>query len=106
MTDKRTVALLVHVFVGAALLIGCDQITVATGNSVSSSEVEEFFRKHKVDGNHAVAMKNRSLGVVAYLGTIHGYPNNFSVCEEVLAPYNKDPSLSAMPGTYFCEELR
>jgi hypothetical protein len=106
MTDKPTIALFVYAFVGVTFLTGCDQVTVATGDNVTSSEVEAFFRKHKVDGNHAVAMKKRSLGVVAYLGTIHGFPNNFSVCEEVLAPYKKDASLSTIPGSYFCEDLQ
>jgi hypothetical protein len=55
---------------------------------------------------HAVALKKRTLGGVAYLATIHGFPNNRSVCEEIIAPYNKDPSLSVIPGEYFCEELR
>lgn len=66
-----------------ALLMGCDQVTVTTGD-ISSSELEDFFRKHTVDGKHAVAMKKRSLGSVSYFATIHGYPNNLSVCEEVV----------------------
>jgi hypothetical protein len=76
------------------------------GGDLSSSDVEEFFRGHKVDGAYAVAMKKRSPAGVVYFGTIHGFPSNLSVCEEVLAPYNKDPSLSVLPGEYFCEELR
>jgi hypothetical protein len=91
---------------GTTLIMGCDQVTVATGDSVTTSEVEDFFRKHKVDGAHAVAMKKRSLGGVAYLATIHGWADNRPVCEEVIAPYNKDASLSVIPGEYFCEELR
>jgi hypothetical protein len=46
------------------------------------------------------------LGGSAYLATIHGYPNNRSVCEQIIAPYNKDAALSVIPGEYFCEELR
>lgn len=42
----------------------------------------------------------------AYLGTIHGYPNNLSVCEELIEPYNTDPTLTTIPGsTYYCETL-
>lgn len=76
------------------------------GGDLSSSDVEEFFRGHKVDGHYAVAIKKRSMGDVAYLSTVHGFPNNRSVCEELIAPYNKDAALSVIPGEFFCEELR
>ena len=76
------------------------------GGDLSSSDVETFFRGHKVDGYYAVALKKRSVAGVIYLVTIHGFPTNMSVCEDVMAPYNKDPSLSAIEGEYFCEELR
>lgn len=76
------------------------------GDSVTSGELESFFRARKVDGKHVVALKKRSAGVVAYLATIHGYPDNLSVCEELVAPYNKDSSMSVIHGVYYCEELR
>jgi hypothetical protein len=76
------------------------------GGGLSSSDVEQFFRGHKVEGYYAVAIKKRTLGGVAYLSTVHGFPDNTSVCEELIAPYNKDRSLSAISGEYFCEELR
>lgn len=38
--------------------------------------------------------------------TVHGFPTNMSVCEDLIVPYNKDPSLSVLGGEYFCEELR
>jgi hypothetical protein len=52
------------------------------------------------------AIKKRSPAGVIHLITIHGFPTNMSVCEDLIAPYNKDPSLSVMGGEYFCEELR
>lgn len=88
-----------------AISAGCGPITVTSGESVTAAELEEFFRKHRVDGNPAVALKKRS-AVVSYLATVHGYPNNLSVCEQLIAPYNEDSSLSTVPGQYFCEELR
>ena len=94
------------ILAGTILLMGCDQVTVTTGDSIPSSDVEDFFRKHKVDGYPAVALKKHTLGGSAYLATIHGYPNNRSVCEQIIAPYNKDAALSVIPGEYFCEELR
>jgi len=86
-------------------LAGCDNMTITTGSSISSEELEQFFQKHRIDGNRAVAIKKRSFAN-SYLGTIHGYPTNMSVCEDLIAPYNKDSSLSGVPGEYYCEELR
>jgi hypothetical protein len=87
------------------IVAGCDSVSLTLGDSISADELEHFLRKHKVENNPAAALKKRSMGV-AYLATIHGYPNNLSVCNELIAPYNKDSSLSTVPGTYFCEELR
>jgi hypothetical protein len=86
-------------------LMGCNEITITTSDSVTESELEDFFRKHKVEGNKAVALKKRSVAGESYLATIHGYPTNFSVCEHLIAPYNEDLSLSSLPGTYYCEVL-
>ena len=81
-----------------------------TGADLTEEEVEDFFRRHTVSGNHAAAIKLRFTiprPGTAYLGTIHGYPNNLQVCEELIEPYNKDPSLTIIPGSrYFCEVLR
>lgn len=90
----------------AVVITGCTSITVISGDSITESELEGFFTKHKVEGNVVAALKKRSAGVVSYLATIHGYRNNLSVCEELVAPYNKDASMSVMPGEYYCEELR
>jgi hypothetical protein len=84
----------------------CNPVTILIGDSISSTDLENFFRKHKVDNNYAVAIKKHSLGGDPYLVTIHGYPDNISVCERLIAPYNEDSSLSAIPGDYYCEELR
>jgi hypothetical protein len=87
--------------VALACFMACDQVS-----NIASADLEDFFRHHKVDGDYVVAMKKRSLGTVSYFATIHGYPDNLSVCEAVIAPYNKNESLSAIPGEYFCEVLR
>jgi hypothetical protein len=76
------------------------------GDSITNEQLESFFRAHKVEGNHVVALKKRSLGAVSYLATIHGYPDNRSVCEELVVPYNKGSSASVISGDYYCEELR
>jgi len=88
------------------LLIGCNRVSVTTGSSISSEDLEAFFHKHKVDGNSAVALKKSSIGVASYLATIHGYPDNMAVCESLIEPYNQSPSQSIVSGTYYCQELR
>ena len=96
---------LITITVIAIGLSGCGQVSITTDKSLTSADLEGFFRKHKVDGHRAVALKKRSLGDDSYLATIHGYSDNLSVCAAIIAPYNSDSSRSAVPGTYFCEEL-
>ena len=96
-------AILVAVLAAAPLLVAFFRWE---GGSLSSSDVDSFFRGRTVDGHYAVAIKKRVLGGESYLATIHGYPTNLSVCEQLIAPYNQDQSTSALPGEYFCEELR
>jgi len=50
------------------------------------------------DGNYAMAMKKRSVGVTAYLATVHGYPNNLSVCQEVTGQKRVRTSTQNHPG--------
>jgi hypothetical protein len=98
-------SLLISVVLVVGLATGCAGGTTL-GDSVTEDQLEAFFRAHKVEGNHVAAIKKRSAGVSSYLATIHGYPNNISVCEEIVAPLNKDDSTSVVPGQYYCEELR
>ena len=97
----RRAILLISILAATALLLA-----FGWGGDISSSDLEAYFRKYTVDGNYPVAIKKRSLGGVGYLATVHGYPTNLSVCEELIAPYNKEQSRSVIPGEYFCEELR
>ena len=90
----------------AFLLIGCNAVSVTTGESISSEQLRAFFGKHKIDNNFAVALKKESAGTHTYLATIHGYPDNPSVCESLIEPYNRDAGLSVMQGVYYCEVLR
>jgi hypothetical protein len=40
-----------------------------------------------------------------WLFTIHGYLNNGDVCEDVIKPYNDDPSTMAVPGKLRCKPI-
>ena len=103
---NRVAIAAVCLLVTTSFLVGCGPATVTTGDSISSDDLQSFFGKHKIDGNGAVAIMKRSFGEVSYLATIHGYPTNLSVCEQLIAPYNEDPSLTSIPGLYYCEPLR
>ena len=96
-------AILIAVLAAAPLLLAFFRWE---GGSLSSHDVDSFFRGRKVDGHYAVAIKKRVLGGESYLATVHGYPTHLSVCEQLTAPYNQDQSSSDMPGEYLCEELR
>jgi hypothetical protein len=92
------------------------RVIAASGSGTESSgdlseeDLERFFRRHTISGNQPVALKLRFSVPTpgsAYLATVHGYPNNRQVCEELIAPYNTDPSLTTIPGgRYFCEVLQ
>lgn len=77
--------------------------------NLTEKELEDFFRKNTINNNYAVAIKlsfTNPTPWTAYLWTIHGYPDNKSVCEELISPYNEDPSLTIIPGSiYYCETL-
>lgn len=85
-------------------------ISNAHSKNLTEKQLESFFRGKTISGNYAAAIKIRftlPLPGVAYIGTIHGYPNNLSVCEQLIEPYNVDKSLTTIPGSvYFCEELK
>lgn len=92
--------------IGMALLVAaCSPVTLGE-RDLSEEDLQQFFVQHRVGGNVVAALKERSLGAVSYLATIHGYPNNLSVCEDLIAPYNKNQGASTVAGEYFCEELR
>lgn len=74
------------------------------GTSITSDELLAYFKKHKIDGYNAVALKKKSLDDM-YLVTVHGYPDNKSVCEDIIKPYNENPDLSDISGEYYCEVL-
>jgi hypothetical protein len=94
----------------ALRIIAASSSGVGSGGDLSEDDLEHFFRSHTISGNEAVAIKLRFSVPVpgsAYLATVHGYPNNRQVCEDLIAPYNTDPSLTTIQGgRYFCEVLR
>ncbi len=55
--------------------------------------------------SRAYALVKQGATVDDWLATFHGYVDNRATCEELIAPYNEDSSLSVMPGDYVCKEL-
>lgn len=90
----------------AAMLIGCSQVGILADHNLSEAQLKSFFRHHTISGHPAVALEKRSMGGVSYLMTIHGYPNSLKVCQEIVRRYNENPSLSVIPGHYYCEVLK
>ncbi len=86
------------------VLLVCLSLTCCqTGQKVVGQEaVKEFFAKNRVGSSPDYAvMKNGT----DHLLTIHGYSNDLEVCLRLIEPYNRDPSLSAVPGIYTCVPL-
>lgn len=92
---RTTIIISLIVFV---IFIACE-----SGPKVVEQEaVKEFFAKNRVGSSPDYAvMKNGT----DHLITIHGYSNDLDVCLRLIEPYNRDPSLSTIPGSYTCVPL-
>jgi hypothetical protein len=108
MKINRLIIFLIIITFGVVGYTSFNNKKISSGN-LTEKELEVFFRNHTIANNHAAAIKllfTVPQPGVAYLGTIHGYSDNMSVCEELIAPYNEDSSLSTIPGgSYYCEIL-
>lgn|GEM_PF-2911559 len=95
---------------GCALLLACSGCDNVVGSSEFDGYLEfeqaliETFSRKPSQYSPAVRLMKRG-SVDSWLATIHGYPDNRSVCEELIEPYNSDPELSVLPGTYYCEAI-
>jgi hypothetical protein len=90
----RTIIVLLFAFLP---LSACDQ-----QKEVDQEAVRKFFAKNRVGPSPDYAiMKNGT----DHLATIHGYMNDRETCLQLIEPYNKNPSLSLLPGTYTCVAL-
>lgn len=80
------------------LVTGCESKQKIVGQEA----VKEFFAKHRVGSSPDYAvMKNGT----DHLLTIHGYSDDLDVCLRLIEPYNRDPSLSIIPGSFTCVPL-
>jgi hypothetical protein len=80
------------------MLVGCESGT----KTVEQDAVKEFFFKNRVGSSPDYAvMKNGT----DHLLTVHGFVNDLDVCMKLIEPYNNNPSLSTLPGSYTCVPL-
>jgi hypothetical protein len=82
------------------------------GNNSKADPVSDFemelvktYQGKPAGTSRAYALHKQTVGGPAWLATIHGYPDNKTVCEQLIEPYNSGEMPSDLPGTYFCEEL-
>lgn len=96
-------------FVAAGLLLaGCsadEQRESADPLDAFEMELVETYLKKPKGYSRAYALHKQTAAGPDWLATIHGYPNNKEVCEQLIKPYNSGEMPSDMPGFYFCEEL-
>jgi|SRR3989338_8526265 len=91
-------SILIFLFLFSATLAGCDWKI----QDSDQNDVRDFFARHKVGSSPDYAvMKNGT----DHLMTIHGYGDDLAVCVQLIEPYNRDTSLSVIPGSYSCEPL-
>jgi hypothetical protein len=68
--------------------------------------LREYFIKHPVASGQAYMVMKKNALAKSWLATIHGYPDNQRVCNDLIKPYNDDPKQSVIEGQYFCEAVR
>ncbi len=87
----------------AALLISCSDGEKTYGEYEAG--VRDAYGQVPPGIDPAVAIVKRSGGIESWLATVHGYPNNREVCEQLIEPYNSNPEMSAVGGSYSCEAV-
>lgn len=95
-----------------ALCSCSDAMTEEDGASPTELELSDFhedlseiYRNKPSRWSKPVALIKHGMTGRDWLLTVHGLADNLSACEEMAAPYNDDPDLSVLPGTYRCEEI-
>lgn len=90
----------------SASIAGCsDQQPIETERVGFYNKLEAAYKSKPSRWSRAYALMKESPTGEDWLLTVHGLPDNKAVCDEIVEPYNSDPSLSAMSGTYICVEI-
>lgn len=99
------------------LASGCMQETTGSEQSAEGGAPSEenyitfhdklakLFRVKPEELPRAYALMKDGLAGRDWLVTVHGLADNKTACEEMIAPYNADESMSTLPGRYICVEI-
>jgi hypothetical protein len=68
----------------------------------TQEDVQKFFATHKIGHSPDYAVVKNGTD---YLAVIYGMNDDLSACMDLIKPYNENPSLSTLPGTYSCVPL-
>ena len=83
-------------------LSGCSDGYNSQEKNITQDQLKEYFSKHRVGSSPDYAVvKNGN----DYLLTVHSYSDDKATCEEIIKPYNEDPNLSVVKGSYECVRL-
>lgn len=85
------------------VLSGCDQSPSSLGEY--NENLKSAYQSMPPGQSPAYAPMKESTAGPNWLATIHGYPDNLGVCEELIEPYNNDPDLSVIQGRCYCERV-
>lgn len=72
---------------------------------ITDEDIKKYFNDHKTSSSAYMIIKNSEIGGDANLAVIFGLMDNQRACEELIAPFNKDSTLSVIKGIYRCEKL-
>jgi hypothetical protein len=86
----------------AGLLVVTASLSACAKHAATQEDVREFFATHKIGSSPDYAVVKNGTD---YLAVIHGMDDDLSACMDLIKPYNENPSLSTLPGTYSCVPL-
>jgi hypothetical protein len=89
--------------IGLLAVTACDE--APKNQAEFNTQLRKVLHEKPAGSPRAYAIVKNGVGGADWLATIHGYADNKSVCEDEIKPYNANPDLSTLPGSYACEEI-
>jgi hypothetical protein len=93
--------LIVGIFASACLinLTACNR---KIDYDQQEKNLKKYFAKNKMGNSPDYAIIKNGTD---YIATIHGMADDLAVCQQIIKPYNENPSLSTFQGDYACVPL-
>lgn len=97
----------IAILLGPITLSSCSDAEKEPRQSIASfdEQLAELYATKPQGSSRAYAVVKNGIAVPAWLATIHGYVDNRAVCEQLIAAYNEDASMSVLAGDYTCRRL-